>query len=583
MGKEFNYAIAVKFLSTYTKKYRKHFAVFYCGWLLEMIISVILTGLIGLMIDEIVYYQNKLSFIKISLVILFTILFLCALYFFIYAQHQYLLGTFVKDIRVDILRHWHARKAESITDSSAGDVLASLQTYSIECLQFIIRNIVHFINGIIKLIALIIILFLTNWKIGLFIIIAAPFSLYVSIVFGKQNKIVGEKKAQLESSYTGWIYEVISIIKHIRIWGAKEKIQGQHAQKNKEIFSENIKIDTKQITSNNIINFICLLIKLVIFMLVAYLGVRNEATLGTLIVIVSYYSIFCEQVWWTSHSYIDSQRRIAYIKTISDFMQCPIEENVQAMLAVDDGDIEFKNVFFSYANSPVLFDDLSLCIKNGKKTAIVGRSGCGKTTLAYMLLAFYMPCQGEILINNLNIAQCSNASIRSCIGLISQDVLIFNASIRENIILGNEMATDEEIIFACRKAGLWEFIETLPLKLDTVIGANGQEISFGQKQRIAIARIYVKNPAVIIFDEATSALDEETEMVIHQAWKELLNDRTAIIIAHKLSSVLMSDYVAIVEDGKVISYGATEDIVKNDIKFKEIFVIEKNCNDVQKF
>ena len=264
-------------------------------------------------------------------------------------------------------------------------------------------------------------------------------------------------------------------------------------------------------------------------------------------------------------------------------MMTPVETNGHAILAVDNGDIEFNNVYFNYEGCPVLFENLSFWIKNGKRTAIVGRSGCGKTTLAYMLLGFYYPCNGEILINNVDIAHYSKMSIRSNIGLIAQDVLIFNASIRENILFGNEMATDDEVIFACEKAGLWEFISTLPFALDTIIGPNGQEISYGQKQRIGIARIYVKNPSIIIFDEATSALDDETEMVIHRAWQELLNDRTVIIIAHKLSSVLMSDYVVVVEDGKAVSYGSTEDIVQNDVKFKEIFVIEENNNYVQEF
>jgi ABC-type multidrug transport system fused ATPase/permease subunit len=192
-----------------------------------------------------------------------------------------------------------------------------------------------------------------------------------------------------------------------------------------------------------------------------------------------------------------------------------------------------------------------------------------------MLLGFYPAQSGSISIDGQNLSECSLKSIRQSIGMVSQDVLLFDGSIKENLLLGKPKATNDEIISALTKAGIWEFISSLPEDIDTVIGSKGIGLSGGQKQRIAIARIYLRNPPILIFDEATSSLDSETEEQIHQAWEAMLTGRTSIIIAHRQSSVMMCDRAAVMENGKIVDLGVPGELEKTSASFQELFALRE--------
>jgi ABC-type bacteriocin/lantibiotic exporter with double-glycine peptidase domain len=278
-----------------------------------------------------------------------------------------------------------------------------------------------------------------------------------------------------------------------------------------------------------------------------------------------------------SNAYLDAQNRISYIQRIHDFMQSPTEDEWLGKKSIDiaDGKIEFANITFAYNERGPVIKDLNLTVNAGERFAFIGKSGCGKTTLAYMLIGFYRPQHGTIAIDQQKLSDCSLNSIRQNIGLVQQDVLIFDGTIRENILLGNPRATYDELVSACRSAGLWEFIELLPDKLDTIIGSKGMGVSGGQKQRIAIARIYLKNPQIIIFDEATSSLDSETEEAIHEAWQMVLTGRTAIIIAHRQNSVMLCERAAIIEEGHIVETGNPKEMAKISEKFKTLFAIKE--------
>ena len=196
MEEKLNYFSAIKFLSKYIMKYKKNFGMFYIGWLLDTLINIVLPVLLGILVDEMVYYQDTPSFYRISTIVLITVMFMCVLYFLIYAQHQYLMSMYTYDIRKDIFDHWQHMEPQLINDSSSGEVLTLLQSYAPECFYFVIRNIVHFVNGIIKLLILVIMLFIIDWRIGFFILIAAPFSVYVNVTFGKKA-INSEKGCRL--------------------------------------------------------------------------------------------------------------------------------------------------------------------------------------------------------------------------------------------------------------------------------------------------------------------------------------------------------------------------------------------------
>ncbi|GBE59138.1 ABC transporter [Babesia ovata] len=235
-------------------------------------------------------------------------------------------------------------------------------------------------------------------------------------------------------------------------------------------------------------------------------------------------------------------------------------------LVIKAGKIEFKNVCHAYESNVgalKILEDFSLTVEQGKTVAIVGNSGTGKTTIAKMLFRFYEPSAGQILIDGQDIRDVTLGSLRNAIGIVPQDVVLFNETIEYNIRYGNPDASMEDVIAAAKRAGIDETIQHLPLGYDTVVGERGMKLSGGEKQRIGIARCFLKNPSILVFDEATSSLDAMTEHKILSAFRNLSADRTTIVIAHRLSSIVEADEIAVFCDGKIIEKGETEQLMNN--------------------
>jgi len=579
--KKLNYFTAIKFLSKYIGHHKKNFIMFYFGWFFDMLLGIVMPILFGIMIDEIVYHQNLPSFLRISLVFVIMSVFSCVLYFLIYAQHQYLMSMYVYDIQRDIFRHLQKANAEFMTDAKTGDIIATVQHYARECMHFVIRNIIHITNGCINLVLLTIYIFIISPWIGLLMLAAVPVSVIINARFGKKIRGYSNEQREYYGGYISYIYEVFTAIKDIRLLGAVKKVNRDVISRCKKMFSVNIKSGISTITAQNIINGTNLIIQLAIFTLTAYLVNGGNMTIGLLTIVMAYFTSLTWQVRNISNSYLDAQNRVGYIQRIYDFMNAPTEEGWlgENTLSIHNGEIIAKDVTFAYQKSGDVLQGFNLHIKPGERIALCGKSGCGKTTFGYMLLGFYEAQGGNISIDGQNLSDCTLKSIRQNIGMISQDVLLFDGSIKENLLLGKPGASEDEIISSLQKAGIWNHVSGLSNGINTVIGRNGIGLSGGQKQRIAIARIYLKNPSIIIFDEATSSLDSETEKQIHEAWEAMLAGRTSIIIAHRQSSVMMCDRAALMENGKIIEIGVPKGLEKSSAAFKELFALREVSRD----
>lgn len=238
-----------------------------------------------------------------------------------------------------------------------------------------------------------------------------------------------------------------------------------------------------------------------------------------------------------------------------------------------NGNFEFKNVTFGY-NKKNIIKDLSFKINSNETVAFVGRSGAGKSTIFSLLTKLYHPKKGKIYIDGVEIDKLSKETIRNNISIITQTPYIFNFTIKENLKIVKDEVSDEEIIEACKKASLHDFIMTLPDKYDTLVGEGGITLSGGQRQRLAIARAFIKKSEIILFDEATSALDNETQRDIQNAIDKMKNKYTILIIAHRLSTVINSDRILLVDDGKIVSEGTHKDLLKNNSLYKELYTSE---------
>ncbi len=243
------------------------------------------------------------------------------------------------------------------------------------------------------------------------------------------------------------------------------------------------------------------------------------------------------------------------------------------------GDIELRHVSYRYEDSNPVLDDLSLKVKKGQTYALVGPSGGGKTTICHLIPHFYDCVDGEIFIDGKELHTVTMASVRRNIGIVQQDIYLFNASIRDNILYGRLDATEEEVIEAAKRANIHDYIMTLENGYETVIGERGVRLSGGQKQRLSIARVFLKNPPILILDEATSALDNTTEILIQQALDELCKGRTTIVVAHRLSTIKNADEIAVIADGRIVEQGNHKALMEQGGMYAELYNLQFKMNN----
>ncbi|MEC8823858.1 MAG: ABC transporter ATP-binding protein, partial [Pseudomonadota bacterium] len=261
------------------------------------------------------------------------------------------------------------------------------------------------------------------------------------------------------------------------------------------------------------------------------------------------------------------ERAMASTRRILDLLAEPVNVRDEAGKALEQpvrGKVSFNQVSFRYAGSGAGIQDITLNVPAGNTLALVGATGSGKSTLIKLLLRFYDPAHGDIRIDGQPIREVSLKSLRDAIGLVSQDVYLFEGSVRDNLAYGKPDASEEEIIDAARTAEAWSFIEALPEGLDTPVGERGIRLSGGQRQRLSLARALLKNPPILVLDEATSAVDNETEAAIQRSLKRIGHNRTVIMIAHRLSTIVDADTIAVVENGRVVEEGDHDSLIRNN-------------------
>jgi ATP-binding cassette, subfamily B, bacterial len=542
----------MKFLWQYAKKYKRNFILFYIGWLVQTLIGAISPILIALMIDEVVYYKNMEFFLRISLIFVVLSVFSCTLYFAIYTIHHYLISMYTFDIKSSVFNHALRAKPSYLSSVSTGYIMTLLSKDAGECMHIIIRNVLHFINAIIRVLFCLVFVSMYNWKMGVLMISALPLTLFVNRHYGKQRRKQSEKYMTAYSGFSGFAMEMLAGLREIKLMAAQKSADNYFAAHIKEMIKIKIKASFADLKARQLTSLIALLVDLSMYILAGFLAFRGDITLGMFMAILEYFKTSSTEIEYLSENNMDMHNRLVNVQRIYDFLQTKNEDDWEGTkdLEVTEGSIAFNNVSFDFSGRNSLISNIDFHIKGGERVALAGASGSGKTTLVNLLLGFYKPKTGTITIDGMDIEKCSLKSLRQQIGIVQQEVLMFDGTIRMNLKLGNHRATDEEMMAACDKAAIGDFVRSLPQGLDTIIGKEGRGLSGGQKQRFSIARIYLKNPRILIFDEATSSLDHQSESLVHSAWEELCVGRTTIIISHRPSSIEKCDRVINVSEGR---------------------------------
>lgn len=401
------------------------------------------------------------------------------------------------------------------------------------------------------------------------------FKAYEAVTINKRMKASFSDTRAKTANITATISESLSAIRLVKAF------KGEEQELNKLRYSGakllNIQRKTFKIVGrmNASLSFFSNTTNLVIIVLGGVLTAKNAMNLSDLIAFLLYMMLFMKPVFQLTLLTEVYQRGMAGFSRYLELMAKPIElDNVTGTKPMPCGKIEFQNVSFAYENGESVLKNFNLTIEAGEITAIVGPTGSGKSTLCQLLLRFYEPSSGRILIDGIDIREYSLSQLRSFIGIVQQDVFLFSGSVKENIAYGAPTADLAAIENAAALAKADKFIARLPQRYNTNIGERGVKLSGGQRQRLAIARIFLKNPPILILDEATSALDNETEKQVQRALDTLSNARTTLVVAHRLAAVRRADKIIVLDKGKIVESGTHRELMANKNLYYQLYMTQ---------
>ena len=480
----------------------------------------------------------------------------------------------IKNIQTLMAKKFLLSDISHITKKHSGKYLSNFTNDTGILFVVLTGVVVTLFKETFTLIALLGLMFYHDWQLSLLAIIMIPVAAFSSRNIGKK---MGKKvHISLEASdkFMKFFSEIIKGSWLIKIYQKEEEELKKISMVIDEKFRAIRKVEQTRLGSGPIMEIISALAIAIVVFFAGYRSMQGAITLGEFVSFLAALMLAYQPVRALAGINVGIQEGIAAAKRIYEIIDQKNEiyhdENAPS-LKLKNASIEFKNISFTYPDGTHALKNLSAKIEGGTKVGLVGVSGSGKTTFLNLIPRFFHLREGSIFIDSQNINDINLNSLRKEISLVSQDVILFDDTIRSNILYGNALATDDEIKQACKFAAAEDFVEKLPNKYETMIGENGVKLSGGQKQRLSIARAILKDSSIILLDEATSSLDSESEAVIQNAIENLTKNKTTIIIAHRLSTVMKCDKILVFENGKIVEEGKHEFLVNNSNIYKKLY------------
>ena len=492
---------------------------------------------------------------------------------------QWLTGTInnrvtygvVKAVRESAFKKIQNLPLKYIDTHPTGETVSRIISDTDQFADGLLMGFTQFFSGMVTIIVTLVFMIKLNWGIAIAVVVLTPLSLVIANFIAKRTYSMFKKQSETRGEQTAYIDEMISGAKVVKAFSQKT----ESLSKFKEINDRLEKHSLKAIFFSSLTNPTTRFVNSVVYACVALLGaliVPKGLTIGGLTIFLSYANQYTKPFNEISGVIAEMQNALACASRVFEL----IEEEPQIPEENDElknvsGSVKMENVSFSYVKERPLIKDLSLEVEQGKRIAIVGPTGCGKTTLINLLMRFYDVDSGAISVDNKDIRKITRASLRMNYGMVLQESWLKAGTIRENIAFGKEDATDEEIISAAKAAHAHSFIKRMPNGYDTVIGEDGGSLSQGQKQLLCIARIMLKIPPMLILDEATSSIDTRTEKKIQDAFSSLMQGRTSFIVAHRLSTIQNADTILVMKDGNVIEKGSHSELLEQKGFYSELY------------
>lgn len=466
----------------------------------------------------------------------------------------------VQDIRAQSIRHIQRLPLSYLDKHSSGDIVSRIIADADILSDGLLLGFSQLFSGIVTIVVTLVFMFSKNFWITLLVICLTPVSFWVAKFISSHSYGMFRKQSEARGKQTALIDEIIGNQKVVRAYGYEERASRRFAEINGELRDYSAQAVFYSSLTNPCTRFVNSLIYAGVALLGAILIPVGSLTVGGLTVLLSYANQYMKPFNDISSVVTEMQNALACAARLFALLEEPEEsEDAAGTLEAPKGNVSIKDVSFSYDPSRKLIEHFNLEVKPGMRIAIVGPTGCGKTTFINLLMRFYDTDKGEITVDGKEIKTLSRHALRSGYGMVLQDTWIKQGTVRENIAFGKPNATDEEIIRAAKEAHSWEFIERLPQGLDTVLYEDS--ISQGQKQLLCITRVMLTLPPMLILDEATSSIDTRTEMLIQQAFDKLMEGRTSFVVAHRLSTIRNASLILVMRDGKIIEQGTHEELL----------------------
>ncbi|MDE7216136.1 MAG: ABC transporter ATP-binding protein/permease [Clostridia bacterium] len=473
----------------------------------------------------------------------------------------------VRNIRNQLFEHINKLPLKFIDNQQQGDIIARISSDIDQVSEGLLQGFTQLFSGVMTIIATIAMLFYINWIIALTVLVLTPLSLFVASFITKRSHSTFAEQAVKRGEISGYVEEIFAGHRLVQAFCREDECQKDFVKKNDELYKCGFKSQFYGALINPCTRFVNNLVYASVGVVGALICLWAESPqsleVGNLTTCLMYANQYTKPFNEITGVITEIQSAVAASRRIFALLDEPTEESDSdnEQLEDCDGTLLLDGVCFRYVPDRPLIENLNLAVKKGQKIAIVGPTGCGKTTLINLLMRFYDVTDGSITVSGKDVRSITRASLRDNFGMVLQESWLFEGTIRENIAYGKADASEEEIIQASKLANAHDFIDKFPDKYDTMLTENGDNLSQGQKQLLCIARIMLTHPPMLILDEATSSIDTRTEMKIQQAFYTIMQGRTSFVVAHRLSTIRECDVILVMKDGNIVEQGNHEELL----------------------
>lgn len=564
----------IKRVLKYIGKYKFSFIISLVLTLFSTVCTLYIPVLAGEAIDMIVGKGNVnfAGLTKILILILVAIIIGGISQYFTNTLNNRMANNTVKDMRTDAFNNLQYVPVSYIDSRNTGDIVSRIIADAEQFSDGLILGFQNLFSGVITILGTLFFMFTINIWLALIVLVLTPLSLFVSKFISKRTYKYFKKQSEQRGKETSYIEEMLSNIEVVKSYHREDENSENFDVINEELGKDSLNATFFSSLTNPCTRFVNSIVYAVVGLSDALFAINGIITVGNLSASLAYANQYTKPFNDITGVITELQNAIACAGRLLEVIDAKRESDAKGQLPSNvKGDFTVSDVAFSYDKNKELIKNLSFELKSGQRLAVVGPTGCGKTTLINLLMHFYDIDSGSIKVDSVDINTVSRKSLRQNVGMVLQDTWLKSGTIKENIVFGNENVTDEQVIEAAKKSHAHSFIKKLHNGYDTFIGEDGGSLSTGQKQLICITRLMLNPPPILILDEATSSIDLLTEQRITRSFMKLMKDRTSFVVAHRLKTIVESDLILVMKDGKVIESGTHKSLMEQNGFYKELY------------